>query len=129
LSLLTILFPSECYCLHRYLNSPHEELLNAAIEQQKITEQRLRRVVAEDGGAAASCSAGAADRRAGQILMHLQGGKGVWLFATNNYQFLATTSFLLGNNLNTALNFITSFHISAIPMQIRHCVPQSLPMS
>ena len=69
-----------CYCLYRYLNSPQEELLNAAIEQQKITEQRLRRVAGAAAAAAApssSSSVGAADRRAGQILMHLQGGKGV----------------------------------------------------
>lgn len=52
----------------RYSNSPQEELLNAAIEQQKITEQRLLRVA---GGAAgdgtpssSSSSVGAADRRA-----------------------------------------------------------------
>lgn len=51
--------------------------MNAAIEQQKITEQRLRHVVGDDGQPTSSSSVGAADRRAGQILMHLQGKKGV----------------------------------------------------
>ena len=50
------------------------ELLNAAIEQQKITEQRLRRVAGgADGDSSSSSPAEAAERRAGQILMHLQG--------------------------------------------------------
>ena len=52
--------------------------MNAAIEQQKITEQRLRHVAGDDGQPTSSSSVvGAADRRAGQILMHLQGKKGV----------------------------------------------------
>jgi hypothetical protein len=56
---------------HRYPNSPAEELLVAAGEQQKITELRLLRRLggaeAAEGGAEA-----AAGRRAGQIGAHLR---------------------------------------------------------
>jgi hypothetical protein len=65
----------------RYPNDPHTELCNAAIEQQKITELRLRKALG--GGPAAPDVV--ADRRAGQILTHLVGRAGVCSVALTDY--------------------------------------------
>lgn len=59
----------------RFANPPQTELVNAAIEQQKITELRLRRTFGGDEAAtappAAASAVGPADRRAGRLLAQL----------------------------------------------------------
>lgn len=59
----------------RFPNPPAEELINAAVEQQKITELRLRRMFGGEEAAAAApaaaAAAGPADRRAGRLLAQL----------------------------------------------------------
>lgn len=65
-------FPTQAAChalACRCGNDQLTELTNAAVEQSKITELRLRKTFG--GGADASSQA---DRRAGQILAHLAPG-------------------------------------------------------
>lgn len=59
----------------RLRNSPHEELLAAATEQMKITELRLRKLVAtqERGEAQKPSATATAERRAGLVYNHLMG--------------------------------------------------------
>jgi hypothetical protein len=55
-------------------NPPHQELVNAAREQMKITEIRLHKLLEQQQAAPAGSSASAAERavrRAGQLAAHL----------------------------------------------------------
>lgn len=66
---------SACASVCRLRNSPHEELLAAATEQMKITELRLRKLVAtqERGEAQKASATATAERRAGLVYNHLMG--------------------------------------------------------
>jgi hypothetical protein len=55
----------------RYANDPVTELTNAAVEQMKITELRLRKTFGGGGDSAEAAGSVQAERRAGQILAHL----------------------------------------------------------
>lgn len=61
--------PASALC--RYPNDPVTELTNAAVEQMKITELRLRKALGGGGGEVAGGAGGQAERRAGAILAHI----------------------------------------------------------
>ena len=58
----------------RLPNTPSQELLNAAVEQMKITELRLRSMVASQQPQRDGSATSTAERRAGRILQHVRGG-------------------------------------------------------
>lgn len=67
-------------CARSYTNTPAVELTNAAVEQQKITELRLRKTFGGEEAAAQSAPAAAdADRRAGRLLAQLAPRAGLLL--------------------------------------------------
>lgn len=67
------------FCIRRYGNPPAAELTNAAVEQQKITELRLRKLFGGADPAAAPAAQDAQDRRAGRLLAQLAPAAGAAL--------------------------------------------------